>query len=236
MFPFREKDDRSVTLFCFSPLATTITFIIELTFAIYTLVLYRRSRVGQISVLLLVCLGLFQLSESVICGGNNFPGWTRFAFVCITLLPPLALELVTLVTGKKTWPYVGFACAAIFEALIVFLPQIFNRTSCTGRFVIFDANAAFLYAYGTYYLGFIAIGIGQLIHALWKRYGEREAESWLLAAYASFVAPTLFLYAFFVTTRAGFSSIMCGFAIIFAFILALKILPLEAKKLRGQRK
>ncbi len=233
---FGEKDGRSVTLHCFSPLATTITFIIELTFAAYTLLLYRRSRVGQVSVLMLAFLGSFQLAESVICGGSNYRGWTQFAFFSITLLPPLGLHLVTLVTRKNASLYASYALAAVAEGFILFRPSIFERTFCAGRFVAFDASAAFEYVYAVYYLGFLAIGVGLLIRALWKRYGDREMTAWLLAAYASFIAPTLFLYAFFTTTRAGFSSIMCGFAIIFAFVLALKILPLEARRLKLARK
>lgn len=226
---FRERGDGSLTLYCFSPLATLITFLIELSFSVYTVIRYRTSRFGGLSALTLLCLAFFQVAEYELCGGARPIGWIQIAFLSITMLPPLGIHLASLATKKSFWVPVGYAAAAVFEAMIILAPSLFLGAHCTGRFVIFDAADLFEYAYGVYYLGFIVVGVALLVRDYWQKQRNGEVVKWLLAAYASFIVPTAFVYAFFERSRAGFSSIMCGFAIIFAFILVLKILPHYAK-------
>ncbi len=222
---FHKRGDGSLTLYCFSPLATLITFLIEISFAIYTAVRYRRSRFGGLSVLMLLFLAFFQIAEYELCEGARPISWIQIAFLSITALPPLGVHLASLATKKTFWVPVGYAFGAAYEALIIFAPSLFLAAHCTGRFVIFDSIRIFEWTYGVYYLGLIVVAIALLVRALWTGQGNAEVVKWLLASYASFVVPASFLYAFFERTRAGFSSIMCGFAIIFAFILVFKILP-----------
>ena len=52
----------------------------------------------------------------------------------------------------------------------------------------------------------------------------------LMFGYLVFLIPTATVNYIKPETRAGIPSIMCGFAVFFALILAFKILPLAAKK------
>jgi hypothetical protein len=220
-----QKGDGSLTLNCFSPLATLITFVIEMSFAIYAVFRYRQTRFGGLVALLLICLAGFQVAEYRLCGGASLTAWSQIAFFCITLLPPLGIHLASMITRPTRWVPISYVPAAIFEGIILLMPSLFVRVHCTGRFVIFSTSGIFLSVYGAYYVTFLAVGVGLLLHAYRKRYGQRESVAWLLAAYASFIVPTGFLYSFFQNTRAGISSIMCGFAIVFALIMVTKILP-----------
>src|SRR5512142_2385342 len=226
MFPEEKKDDGSLTLYCFNPAVTLFTFIVETSFAIYALVRYLKSLFCNIAVALLLLLAWFQLAEYVLCTQHvDLKTWSQIAFASITLLPVLAAHLVTIATGRRLLVPFGYVIAASFIYVIVFIPPASVTTYCTGRFVIFDAVSPFIYPYGVYYLGYIIIGMARLGHALLKRYGDRETSYWLLVGYASFVVPTLIVYTFFESSRVGFSSILCGFAIFFAFIIGVKILP-----------
>jgi len=48
---------------------------------------------------------------------------------------------------------------------------------------------------------------------------------WLIIGYLSFMAPMGAVYILFPVTRNAVASIMCGFALCLAVILALKIMP-----------
>ncbi len=233
MFNEEKKDDGSLTLYCFNPAVTLFTFIVETTFAVYALIRYRKSQFCTISVALLLLLAWFQLSEYVLCTQHvDERLWSQIGFASITLLPVLAAHLVTIATGRRALVPFGYVVAAAFIYAIIFLPPVTVRTYCTGRFVIFDAVSPFLFPYGVFYLGYIVLGMARLGHALLKKYGDRETSYWLLVGYASFVVPTIIVYAFFESSRVGFSSILCGFAIFFAFIIGVKILPHHERQRR----
>ncbi len=231
MFFEEKKDDGSLTLYCFNPAVTLLTFIVETSFAIYALIRYRRSLFCNISVALLLLLAWFQIGEYVLCTQHvDLMMWSQIAFASITFLPVLAAHLVTIATGRRALVPLGYVIAAAFIYVIIFIPPVSITTSCTGRFVIFDAASPFIFPYIVFYLGYIILGASRLGHALLKRYGDRETSYWLLAGYASFVVPTIIVYAFFESSRVGFSSILCGFAIFFAFIIGMKILPHHEKE------
>ncbi|TSC81996.1 MAG: hypothetical protein G01um101419_692, partial [Parcubacteria group bacterium Gr01-1014_19] len=48
---------------------------------------------------------------------------------------------------------------------------------------------------------------------------------WFIVGYLSFILPMGVIFVISPATREALASIMCGFAIIFALILALKIVP-----------
>jgi fatty acid desaturase len=54
----------------------------------------------------------------------------------------------------------------------------------------------------------------------------RRVLFWFVVGYLSFILPLTLVYIFIAGSRGAIASIMCGFAIIFAIILAFKILPL----------
>jgi hypothetical protein len=53
----------------------------------------------------------------------------------------------------------------------------------------------------------------------------RSVLSWMVIGYFSFLLPLVIVYVILAPARAAVASIMCGFAVIFAFILAFEIVP-----------
>ena len=86
-----------------------------------------------------------------------------------------------------------------------------------------------------YYNVLLAIAVWEIIGFVSGRFaggkGKRQKTArqmlyWLLGGYASFIVPAGTIYLLAPETRNAFPSIMCGFAVFLAFILAAKVYPL----------
>ena len=202
-------------LYCFSPLVMIITFAIEIILAIYawTKSIKAKSDVGI--VVLLVFLAIFQLAEYQICDGLSSDFWSRTGFLAITFLPVIGLYLVFRLNREAYLLKIGFTIAIIFSLLFIFDQTIINNVNCSGNYVIFDLNSRISSLYGYYYFGFLLV-----------------AMRWFIFGYLSFILPLTVVYITLPITRMAVASIMCGFAVIFAFILTFKIAPIYHKHVK----
>ena len=221
-----KNSEKIVTLYCFTPLATLVTFVVEIIFAIYVFLKYKSGPFARVAILILVFLGLFQLSEYLICKTNHNELFTKIGYISITLLPPLGINLVELATGKKMFSKISYAFAGIFSIIIIFVP-VFMSTACPGKFVVFTNLPAFDIFYSIYYYVLLAISIILLLYGITQNNKNRNLLAWILTGYGSFIVPTVVLYLVEKVTRYTVVSIMCGFAILLAVIIVAKILPLE---------
>jgi hypothetical protein len=154
-------------------------------------------------------------------------------FVAITALPPLGLHLLYVLTGKQSRKLVGVAYASMAAFMGYFLASstAFVGHECTGNYVIFQigSNPALIYA--TYYYGWLltalVIGYNWLVKNKASKKVKQQVTG-LMAGYLVFLIPTGIANSIKPETRAGIPSIMCGFAVLFAFILALYIAPRAA--------
>jgi len=223
--------DGAVTLYCFTPLVTLLTFVVEAALAVYALARYRSTTFGRLSALAISLLALFQLSEYLACSGGDRIFWTRIAFLAIALPPAIGLHMAAVVTKERRRSAVlaGYALAAGFVAFIMTVPSSLAGASCLAKFVVFSTDRAFGFAYAAYYIGMLAVAVVALGRAWRSGIGERGAVAWLLVGYCSFIVPTFLLYVMVYSTRPGLPSILCGFAIFFSLILVGRILPVVAK-------
>lgn len=213
------------TFYCFTPLVTLITFIIEVVLAFYVFLRYRKSLSGKLSVIFLLLLGIFQLSEYSICGNGHSLIWSKIGYLAITFLPILALHSVSLVTKKSRLLKPGYIIATILAVIILVVPGIFLNVSCTGKYLVFDTSDTFEYFYAIYYLGFLSIGLLKAFYSWVRGIGDRYLAKWITIGYLLFLVPTLILYIFVSSTKAAVPSIMCGFALLVAIVLVGKLLP-----------
>jgi hypothetical protein len=110
---------------------------------------------------------------------------------------------------------------------------------CTGNYVIFQIGVGASQAYGLYYYGW-------LLAAIWLGYRQlkngrlpkksSQAVVGLIVGYFIFLIPTGIANTVTPASRDGIPSIMCGFAIFFALILALHITPLVTTPRTGTAK
>jgi len=232
------KDGR--TLYCFSPPVMIATFAIELVLAAVVFVRYRMTKFGRTAGAVLVLLATFQFAEYRICTTTGVLPllWSRIGFVAITLLPLTGLYLVYLVSHKPHFLKLGYVTAAGFIVYFAFVPKSITGAICGGNYVIFNTSNDLYRLYGFYYLGFLLLGIWESIEkitSLKRRTAGKRALQWLIVGYLSFMSPMGLAYIFFPVARNAVASIMCGFALTLAFILALKIAPIYTTRARYSR-
>ncbi len=217
------------------------TFIIETALAVYTIVRYKLDVLSRLTVLMLLGLAVFQLCEYHVCGGWGVRAseWSRAGYVAITLLPPLGLHMLHVLAGKPKRRLVAFAYLTMtaFIAYFTVVPHVFNGYACTGNYVIFQIGTRPAIAYGAYYYGWLLTAI--LLGVRWSvqlKSKGKKAKSHMFAiqalvlGYLIFLVPTALANSVKPETRRGIPSIMCGFAVLFALILALYILPMLGKR------
>ncbi|MEO5691145.1 MAG: histidine kinase N-terminal 7TM domain-containing protein [Candidatus Saccharimonadales bacterium] len=227
---------KNETFFCFSPLVMMSTFIIEIALALYVLWKYRKTVIGRISFILLVCLALFQLAEWMVCEGAlglDQITWSRIGFVAIGLLPALGLHLVHIISGHRNSivPTLGYLATVAFSVYFLVATHGITGAVCGGNYVIFHVAPEAIRAFTFYYYSMLAIGTGFALYwtASQPNRHIKRALRWFVAGYAVFMVPTAIVNTIDPSTIAAIPSIMCGFAIIFAFMLVFKILPAYTK-------
>jgi len=221
------KDGR--TFFCFSPAVMVATLVLELLLAVFVFVRHHTTRFGKVAGLVLILLATFQFAEYRICMGESGSAlWSRIGFVAITLLPLSGLYLVSLVSNKPHFLKLGYVTATGFILYFIVVPKAITGAICGGNYVIFNTSNDLYRLYGFYYLGFLLLGIWESIEAISSLKGRatsRTALRWLIVGYLSFMGPVGILYILVPSTRNALASIMCGFAVALAVILAFKVVP-----------
>lgn len=231
--PARNLNKKS-TFYCFSPPVMIAAFVIETCLLLYTIFRYKLNTLSRLSVLLLLFLALFQIAEFSICTGSDRAVlWSRTGFVAITLLPPLALHLIAKLRPKKrmkTSVYVAWAAyisAALFVGYFALSSGSITGHACLGNYIMFQVNPHMTWLYALYYYGWTSTG-------LWLSWQQaqiapnkriRQALYGFAWGFASFLIPTTTTNLVNSATRNGIPSIMCGFAVIFALILVIYVLP-----------
>lgn len=132
-------------LYCFSPPAMVATFAIEAGLAIYLLIRYKMTITIRLASAILILLAVFQLAEFNVCGQSSAAAlaWSRIGYVAITLLPPLALNMVLVITKIKSKAFtlllvLAYASSIIFALFIGLNSQSFNGHICAGNYAIFQ--------------------------------------------------------------------------------------------------
>jgi hypothetical protein len=223
------KTKSGKTLYCFSPPVMIATFAIEILGAAWTAFRYKLNWVGRFVVLILVCLGVFQLAEYLICESVGLPGltWSKIGYVAITLLPPLGVSLAMAIAGKESTLAQALLWAACvgFVVYFLFIEKALTGQVCLGNYVIFESQGSML-LYGSYYYALLFIGVGLSLY--WAKSAKekpRKALCWLALGYAAFIIPTTAVNLVAPETISGIPSIMCGFAVLLALVLLFGVLP-----------
>ena len=218
-------------LYCFSPPVMIATFLIEIFLAAYTVIRYRMNSITRVSTAVFVSLAIFQLAEYNVCEGAwgiDSAGWARLGYVAITLLPPLGIHLVAKIAGDtRRWPYyMAYGAGVLFSAYFLFATNGITAGACLGNYVIFEQGHGTSRLYGVYYYGLLVAGICYAF-MLSKQVAPhiQKALHTLMAGYALFMVPTTLVNIVDPSTTAGIPSIMCGFAVLLAIVLAGAVLP-----------
>ena len=216
------------------------TFLIEIGFAAYVLWRYKFTPITRLIVALLVLLAAFQGTEYLLCGGWGVDGgmWSRIGYGAITLLPPLGIHLAYLLANRKPAVVVGlgYASCAAFLGYFVFATQAISGHTCYANYVTFDTADASTIPYTMYYYGWLFVGT--FLTFSWASTLDKHRRAALYAlmgGYLALLIPTTTITLLWDETLAAIPSIMCGFAIILAGLLTLKVAPESIKLRRNSR-
>lgn len=216
-------------LYCFSPPAMLATLIIEFCLAIYTLVRYKMNTISRLATAILITLGCFQSSEYMICGGLGLTHieWAKFGYITITLLPALGIHLISAIAGKKKPLLVGIAYATsiIFVTYFLMNNDAINGQECFANYAVFYTYGIMPLLFDVYYSCWLLIGLYLAWHWSKQLPSKRKALRAIILGNLLFILPTCFFNIIDPTTIKGIPSIMCGFAVIFALMLSIKVLP-----------
>lgn len=234
-----KKDRKGLTLYCFSPPVMIATFLIEMILAFYVLIQSIKYKSNVAIVITLVFLALFQLSEYQICEGSNPIFWTRIGLFVITFLPVLGIYLISKLDKDSKLLKIGFLIAIIIGTLFLLSPNSIKGATCGGNYIMFDVDSSLYSFFGYYYFIFLFLGIWKSIQGIKANHNKtkiKNALKWFVIGYLSFILPLTIVYILIPITRVAVASIMCGFAVIFAFILTFKIAPIYHECVKVDKK
>jgi len=217
---------------CFSPMVMVGTFSLEIILALYIMHRYGLKKLfNKLSVFLLFLLSIFQIAEFNICSGSLPEVWGRIGFVATALMPPVGLHLVSLITKKHSHIPFAYLFGLVFAGFFAFTSGSISNAVCGGNYVIFSTtHSSFHILYGMYYALFLLWGLYTALTAH-ANLNEKEVSTlkWIALGYTSFMLPAALSYIIFPFSRDGFASILCGFAIFMALILAFAVVPRYSK-------
>lgn len=225
---------KSTQFNCFSPPVMIATMAIEVSLAAYTVWRYKMTQLTRLATLTLVMLASFQLAEYFVCTGSvgHATMWSRIGFAAIATLPPIGLHLMHVVAGKDGRRLVGSAYATMagFIAFFLAFPAVFNNYQCTGNYVVFHLRPEAGGFFWVFYMGwlFTAIALGAHWANQFMKSGDTKrllGVRALIIGWLVFLVPTAVANMVSPASRQGIPSVMCGFAVLFALILSLYILP-----------
>ena len=221
-------------LLCFSPPVMLATFIFEFGAAFYTIWRYKMTTLTMLVFVSLLALGTFQLTEYVICGGLGWThiDWVRLGYGAITLLPALGIHMIVTIADKKVPMLVNFAyvTCAVFLAFFLFGSGSIATDTCYANYAVFSSGKFGAWPFALYYYGWLIIGA--ILASSWSKEfpKKKKALIGMAGGYMAFILPTTFFNIIDPNTVKGIPSIMCGFAVLFAFTLILIVLPNSSAK------
>lgn len=239
-----NKNTKHIKLVCFSPQVMIATFVLEITLAVYVGLRFVINKPLRVVLAILILLATFQLSEYGICEQFGLTGttWAQAGFSAITLLPPLGLHLVYMIANKR----LGLRSIAIYAPAFIWitlfvLGGIMKGQGCSGNYVIFQIKKPYDLLYYAWYdlLLLFAVARAWLNIRLTKSKQFITANWSLIVGYLSFIVPSILirlLFTFNDKTASALPSIMCGFAVVFALVLATKTTPAVTTATLGSNK
>lgn len=221
---------------CFSPPVMLATFLIEFGLVFYTLWRYKMTTLTRLAAVFLACLGIFQLSEYMLCGGLGLGHieWVKLGFIAITLLPALGLHITATIAKASAKPLIlaAYGTAAIFVGYFALVGGTSAIRECAPNYAILEVGGALSWAYVAYYYGWLLTAIGMAAYWARKTPSRATALRWMVIGYSVFIIPTTLANLIDPATIHAIPSIMCGFAVLCAIILVWQVLPLSKNPLR----
>ena len=121
----------------------------------------------------------------------------------------------------------AYGSAALFATFFAFSGQGITSSACLGNYVIFKSAPEAASLYMAYYYGWLVVGTVYSLFMARKvdELNRSGALTFLAIGYLVFIVPTATVTSLDPSTVAGIPSIMCGFAVFMALVLAGEVMP-----------
>lgn len=207
------------------------TFFLEIFLLLYTLT-YRKlgSIATRLGAVILLCLAIFQLAEFGVCEslGLSSSVWAKIGFSAITILPAVGVHLVLTLANASKRLLLPVVYSLMIGWIAVFnIGETVHSYQCGGNYLIFNITSPLGGYYALYYYLLITLGVFLSLYYAWKtkKTNIRYALLSMTVGYLVFSIPTAFITMVYQDTARAIPSIMCGFAVLFAILLAVYTLP-----------
>lgn len=224
----------------YSPVLAVVTAAFEIAVATWALRGSGKRRVVRTASAILLLLAAYQIVEVAICANVTAAGFTpRLAFIIVTWLPALGLLLIAQLSRPRSRLFTGLAYAMLAAAagLVVWIVvdrSFASASVCNAVYARYThAMPRFLVYASFYWLGLLGMIVFSGYGAISCPDPRRRRQ--LVAVFAgtvAFVALAMLTSWFVPPARGALPSIMCHYALLFAFALT-RLIHLERKRASG---
>jgi len=123
----------------------------------------------------------------------------------------------------------AYATCAAFITFYIFSPGSINGHECYANYAVFYTNQNSSQYFTAYYYGWLLIGTYLAWHWGMKLPKYRKVLFYMSLGYLVFIIPTVAFNIIDPDTVRAIPSIMCGFAVLLAFVIVIKVLPSSCK-------
>ncbi len=211
---------------CLTPTISILTAIIEFIIATFIIFHYKKSSISKVVAILIYFLGIYQLTEFMICTSQSPLLWAKIGFITYTFLPAIGLEFCLRVVKKKHKTFLIFLLPVIFSIYAISKENFIIKAICESyhisvRNVLFESSISLLpLIYMIYYFGFI----GFTIYLFYKHYlnsknkVDKGIDKYEIFGIIISMIPAIILLFIFPKLNYAFPSVYCQFSIIFAIV------------------
>lgn len=224
---------------CFTPQISITTALIEFFSAAWIYYRYPKSKLAIFFIVDLILLGVYQLSEFMLCVTNNIKLWGKIGFITYTIIPPFILYFA--MNYKKRSKLINsliFLPAILFIIFAIFDKNLITQGTCSTLFVEIsnrfnspDKNPLSTFLYQQFYLSYIALTTIFLFRRVKEAKNKTEVYTYIFMIITCplIILPPIFLMIFLPSLGLmKFPSIYCQFAM-FITLCALISLHYENK-------
>ena len=221
----------------YSPVLAVVTAAFEIVVAVWALRGPGERRIVRTASAVLLLLAAYQIVEVVICANVTAAGFTpRLAFIIVTWLPALGLLLIAQLSRPRSRTFTGSAYAMLAAAAGIVVWIVADRSFasasvCNAVYARYThAMPRFLVYAAFYWLGLLGMTAFSGYGAMTCRDLRRRRQ--LVAVFVGtvvFVALAVLTSWFVPPARGALPSIMCHYALLFAFALT-RLIYLQRKR------
>ena len=211
----------------------------EFFIATYILVKYKDSSLSKAFILFVYMLGVYQLTEFMICTSSMPLLWAKLGFITYTFLPAVGLFACL---NKNRMRFAVLIVPVVISLFSIMLDGFVVEATC-GTFFIFvnhflfnQLNTIPMIAYIGYYAAYIALW-SYLSYRKYQRYKntdnvKKNINIWIMVGIPLILVVSLLLLFVFPAMSIILPSIYCQFAIAYS-VLILIVYYLDSKKGKG---